>query len=343
MLKNVRLVRTPSVRMLSARMLSARMLWTAAWALALLSPLAVSAQDYDSDSMSTFSIIARDPATGELGSGFQSKAFAGGNRISGARSGVGVIAHQAVSNPMYSYLGLPLLEAGMSPQEALDQIVQGDEGRARRQVAILSMDGRSASWTGPNCTDWKGHHCGTNYCAQGNTLAGPEVLAAMMKTFESLTASGGVPLAERILAALDAAQAAGGDWRGMQSAALLIVKPRAGASGFSDHAIDLRVDDNRQPLAELRRLLDIHRSGELISQANTRFQAGDYNAALERALAARDKSPQNDNAWTMLGAIYIKMNRMADAKAAVARAIELNPAREYSLTRDPNFDAFYRQ
>jgi uncharacterized Ntn-hydrolase superfamily protein len=304
-----------------------------------LSPGAASAQDYDSDSMSTFSIIARDPATGELGSGFQSKAFAGGNRVSGAKSGVGVIAHQAVSNPMYSYVGLPLLEAGMAPQEALDFMVQGDEGRARRQVSILSVDGRSASWTGPNCTDWKGHHCGANYCAQGNTLAGPEVLDAMVKSFES--ASG--PLAERILAALDAAQAAGGDWRGMQSAALLILKPRAGASGFSDHAIDLRVDDNRQPLTELRRLLDIHRSGELISQANTQFQAGNLDAALRQALAARDKSPQNDNAWTMLGAIYIKMNRMDDAKAAVARAIELNPAREYSLTRDPKFEAYFKQ
>ena len=298
--------------------------------------MSASAQDYAVDALSTYSIIARDPATGELGTGFQSKAFAGGNRVAGAKGGVGVIAHQAVSNPMYSYVGLPLLEAGMSPQEALDLMVQGDNGRARRQVAILSMDGRSASWTGPNCTDWKGHHCGTNYCAQGNTLAGPEVLDAMVRSFESSSPS--LPLAERMLAALEAAEAAGGDWRGMQSAALLVVKPRSGAAGFSDHAIDLRVDDNRQPLAELRRLLDIARSGQLISLANTYFQAGNYDAALEQALAARDKSPENDNAWVMLGAIYIRMNRMADAEAAVERAIELNPAREYSLTRDPNFE-----
>lgn len=302
--------------------------------------MSASAQDYAVDALSTYSIIARDPATGELGTGFQSKAFAGGNRVAGAKGGVGVIAHQAVSNPMYSYVGLPLLEAGMSPQEALDLMVQGDNGRARRQVAILSMDGRSASWTGPNCTDWKGHHCGTNYCVQGNTLAGPEVLDAMVRSFESSSPS--MPLAERMLAALEAAEAAGGDWRGMQSAALLVVKPRSGAAGFSDHAIDLRVDDNRQPLAELRRLLDIARSGQLISLANTYFQVGNYDAALEQALAARDKSPENDNAWVMLGAIYIKMNRMADAEAAVERAIELNPAREYSLTRDPNFEPLLR-
>ena len=325
MLKNIRLV---------------CILWAAAWT---LWPAPASAQDYDPDAMSTFSIIARDPATGELGAGFQSKAFAGGNRIFGAKGGVAVIAHQANSNPMYSYVGLPLLEAGMSPQEALDYMVQGDDGGARRQVSILTMDGRSASWTGPSCSDWKGHHCGTDYCAQGNTLAGRQVLDAMVKTFESLTASGGVPLAERILAALDAALAEGGDIRGMQSAALLIVKPRTGALGLSDHEIDLRVDDSRQPLTELRRLLDIQRSGELVSQANTQFQAGNLDAALERALAARDKSPGNDNAWVMLGAVYVKMNRMAEAKEAVQHAVELNPANGRNLPKNPNFEALYRQ
>ncbi|MGH9785413.1 MAG: DUF1028 domain-containing protein, partial [Terriglobia bacterium] len=261
------------------------------------------------------------------------------NRVAGAKGGVGVIAHQAVSNPMYSYVGLPLLEAGMSPQEALDQMVRGDEGRHRRQVAILDIEGRSASWTGPGCTDWKGHHCGTNYCAQGNTLAGPEVLDAMVKSFESSSR----PLAERLLAALDAAQAAGGDWRGMQAAALWIVKPRSGAAGFSDRAIDIRVDDSRQPLVELRRLLNIVRSTEMISQANTLFQAGDLDAALERALAARDKAPDNDNAWVMLGAVYVKMNRRADALTAVRRATELNPANERNLPRNPNFEALYKQ
>lgn len=304
-------------------------LWTAA----------ATAQDFDPGLAGTYSIIARDPATGELGMGVQSKAFAAGNRVAGAKGGVGVIAHQAVSNPMYSYVGLPLLEAGMSPQEALDQMVRGDDGRARRQVAILDIEGRSASWTGPGCTDWKGHHCGTNYCAQGNTLAGPEVLDAMVKSFESSSGA----LAERLLAALDAAQAAGGDWRGMQAAALWIVKPRSGAAGFSDRAIDIRVDDHRQPLVELRRLLNLVRSAELVAQANTHFQAGDLDAAIERALAARDKAPDNDNAWVMLGAVYVKMNRRADALVAVQRAIELNPANERNLPRNPNFEALYKQ
>jgi uncharacterized Ntn-hydrolase superfamily protein len=164
------------------------------------------------------------------------------------------------------------------------------------------------------------------------------VLDAMVKSFES--SSG--PLAERLLAALNAAQAAGGDWRGMQAAALWIVKPRSGAAGFSDRAIDIRVDDHRQPLVELRRLLNIIRSTEIISQANARLQAGELDAALERALAARDKAPDNDNAWVVLGQVYVKMNRRFDALAAVRRAIELNPANERNLPRNPNFEALYK-
>src|SRR5579885_609955 len=251
------------------------------------------AQDYDPNQLSTFSIIARDPATGELGFAFQSKAFAGGNRIADAKGGLAIIAHQAVSDPMYGVLGLDLLQAGLSPQQALDQIVGGDPGRDRRQVAIIDMQGRTAAWTGPNTDDWKGHHCGVNYCAEGNTLTGPGVVDGMVKSFES--SSG--PLAERLVAALDAAQAAGGDLRGVQSAALLIVKPLAGAAGFSDREIDLRVDDSKEPIAELRRLLNMERSNEMLPEINARLQAGDLKAALEKALAARDRSPENDNAW----------------------------------------------
>ena len=131
-------------------------------------------------------------------------------------------------------------------------------------------------------------------------------------------------------------------FHGMQAAALWIVKPRSGAAGFSDRAIDIRVDDHRQPLVELRRLLNIVRSAELIAQANTHLQAGELDAALERATTARDKAPDNDNAWVMLGAVYVKMNRRADALAAVRRAIQLNPANERNLPRNPNFEMLYK-
>ena len=270
--------------------------------------------------------------------GVQSKAFAAGNRVANAQGGVAVIVHQAVSNPMYGIIGLGLLQAGLLPQQALDMMVRGDEGRDRRQVAILDMQGRSAAWTGPGSPNWKGHKCKLNYCAQGNTLTGPDVVDAMVRSFESSQG----PLAERLLEALDAAQAAGGDARGVQSAALMIAKPLAGAAGFSDRAIDIRVDDHRQPLLELRRLLNIARSNEMVAQANQKLQARDFDGALERALAARDRSPANDVAWVALGNVYVKMGRNAAALAALKRAIELNPANQRQLPRNPNFEALFK-
>jgi uncharacterized Ntn-hydrolase superfamily protein len=148
----------------------------------------------------TFSIIARDPAAGELGMAVQSKAHAVGSRTISAKGGLAVIAHQATSNPMYGQLGLDLLGRGMTPQQALDFMVRGDEGRENRQVSILDMQGRSASWTGRNPREWKGHRCTPDYCVQGNIIAGPQVLDGMAQSFE---AAAGKPLAERLLAALD--------------------------------------------------------------------------------------------------------------------------------------------
>jgi uncharacterized Ntn-hydrolase superfamily protein len=309
------------------------------WLLFFPGAVAALAQDFDPDLLSTYSIIARDPATGELGLGVQSKAFAAGNRVVDAKGGLAIIAHQAVSNPMYGEVGLELLERGMTPQDALDYMVRADDGGLRRQVAILDVHGRSAAWTGPNCTDWKGHHCSSEYCVQGNTLAGPQVLDAMVSSIESSRG----PLAERLLAALDAAQAAGGDSRGMQSAAILIVKPLAGASGFSDRAVDLRVDDHRQPLVELRRLLDLVRSGQLVAEANALLAGGALDQALAKTLAARDKSPGNDNAWVALATVYVKLNRKPEAVEALKRAAELNPANKVNLPRNPNFQDLHRE
>ena len=300
--------------------------------------LAAAGQDYDPDLLSTYSIIARDPATGEMGIGVQSKAFAVGNRVVDAKGGLGIIAHQAVSNPMYGVIGLELLQAGMTPQAALDMMLRSDELRDRRQVAVLDFQGRSAAWTGERTREWTGHKCGTDYCAQGNSLAGPEVLEGMWRSFESSTG----PLAERLLGALDAAQAAGGDARGMQGAALLIVKPLAGAAGFSDRAIDIRVDDNRLPLAELRRLLDLARARELMAQAGAKLHADDLDGALETAIAARDRSPDYDSTWVVLADVYLSMGRKTDALAALRRSVELNPANKIMLPRNPKFEALLR-
>ena len=295
------------------------------------------AQDYDPDLLGTFSIIARDPATGELGMGVQSKAFAAGNRAMHAKGGVAVIAHQASANPMYGALGIELLQAGYSPQEALDMLVASDEGRDRRQVSILDIDGRSAAWTGQGASDWKGHKCGTDYCALGNILTGPEVVDDMARSFES--SSG--PLAERLLDALDAAQAAGGDFRGMQSGAILIVKPRGRNGGFSDRVIDIRVDDHRQPLVELRRILDLFRSGQMISEGNRKLSDGNIEGALETLTAASDASPGNDNAWVALANVYLRLGRKGDALEALGRAVELNPGNKRRLPVNSNFESIY--
>jgi uncharacterized Ntn-hydrolase superfamily protein len=292
--------------------------------------------DYTDEYLATFSIIALDPATGELGMGVQSKAFGAGNRAMTAKGGVAMVAHQASANPMYGPMSIELIERGYSPEEALDQLVRSDEGRDRRQNAIIDIDGRTAAWTGESTSDWHGHRCGVGYCAQGNILAGPEVVDAMVASFES--SSG--PLAERLMDALDAAQAAGGDARGMQSGAILVVAPRV-RDGFSDRVVDIRVDDHRTPLAELRRILDLQRSGEIIRGINPLLQEGDLAGALVVALSARDKSPDNDNAWVALADVQLRMRDRDAAFESLRRAVELNPGRRTTLPRDANFAAVH--
>lgn len=303
----------------------------------LLCPPGVSAQVWDPDELGTLSIIARDPATGELGMGVQSKAFAAGNRAMTIKGGVAVIAHQASANPMYGSIGLELLATGMSPQQALDFMLRSDEGRDNRQVAILDVQGQTAAWSGPGANDWKGHTCGVDYCAQGNILVGPDVVAAMVR---SIASSSG-PLGERLLAALDAAQAAGGDARGMQSGAIVVVRPLAGSAGFSDRVLDIRVDDHKTPLAELRRLLNMVRSGQMLSDANRLMTEGQAAKATEAAEKATTLSPENDNAWVGLASIHLRAGRKASALDALRRAIELNPANRRQLPRNRNFDALH--
>jgi uncharacterized Ntn-hydrolase superfamily protein len=239
---------------------------------------------------------------------------------------------------MYGAIGFDLLQAGYTPQQALDMMLRSDEGRESRQVAILDVQGRTASWDGPGANDWKGHKCGANYCAQGNILVGPQVVDSLAEAFAS---SEGRPLPDRLMDALDAAQNAGGDARGMQSAAMVITRALGGAGGFSDRVIDIRVDDSKQPLKDLRHLLNLHRSGQLITDANRQLNGGDAAAALKTALAARDTAPENDNAWVALANVYLKAERKGDALAALAKAIELNAANRRLLPKNRNFDKLF--
>jgi uncharacterized Ntn-hydrolase superfamily protein len=295
---------------------------------------AQSPQDLDPDYLATYSIIAVDPETGELGIGVQSKAFAAGNRAQHIRGGVAAIAHQAAANPMYGAMGIELLQRGYAPDQVLEMLVAADEGRDRRQVAIIDMDGRTAAWTGGSTSAWAGHRCGVNYCAQGNILSGPKVVDAMAGSFEASSGR----LEYRLMDALDAAEAAGGDARGKQSGGVFVYGPDG---QFSDMIVDIRVDDHREPLLELRRLLDLRRSGQFIAESNQRMAAGDLNGALERAEAARDLSPENDRAWVQVARVQLQLDRRQDALASLAEAIELEPRLRIVLPGDEGFQPLH--
>lgn len=204
---------------------------------------------------STFSIVAVDLATGELGVAVASKFLAVGAVVPWARAGVGAVATQSYANVSYGPTGLELMAAGYSAGETLARLLADDPERELRQVGIVDARGGTATFTGSACHAWAGGRTGPGYAVQGNILTGPEVVDAMAHAFE--TTDG--PLAVRLLAALAAGDAAGGDRRGKQSAALLVVKERGGYGGYTDRFIDLRVDDHPEPVAELQRLYGIWR------------------------------------------------------------------------------------
>ena len=205
--------------------------------------------------VSTFSIVARDPETGELGVAVQSKFVAVGAVVPVAKAGVGAVATQAWANTTYGPRGLALLAEGRSPAEALAEMTADDPRRARRQVGILDATGRGATFTGNQCLAWAGGRVGEDFVCQGSILAGEEVVEAMAAAFRKAEGE----LGDRLIAALEAGQAAGGDVRGQQSAALLVVREGWGYGGMSDRYRDLRVDDHPSPIAELKRLHAVHR------------------------------------------------------------------------------------
>ncbi|MGE3333144.1 MAG: DUF1028 domain-containing protein [Rhodospirillaceae bacterium] len=201
----------------------------------------------------TFSIAAVDPKTGDAGVAVASKFLAVGNLVPWVEAGVGAVATQALCNARYGSEGLRIL-GGTTAGEALGRLISADPGRDRRQVGMVDIKGNAAGHTGPGCIGWAGHKTGVNYAAQGNCLAGEAVVAAMAQAFENTNG----PLYRRLFAALVAGDAAGGDKRGRQSAALKVLRTNAGYQGLSDTVIDLRVDDAADPMSEMRRLIDLH-------------------------------------------------------------------------------------
>jgi len=204
--------------------------------------------------IATYSIAACDLDTGQWGVATQSKFLAVGSVVPWAEPRVGAIATQAYANPRYGSEGLGLLREGLSAEEVVQRLTAADEGRDERQVGVVDREGRSASFTGAECLDWAGGRTGPCYAAQGNILVSAATVDAIAETFESSTDT----LAERLLDCLDAAQAAGGDRRGQQSAALLVVEQDGGYAKLSDTIVELRVEDHELPLTELRRLYRLH-------------------------------------------------------------------------------------
>lgn len=205
--------------------------------------------------IATFSIVGADPETGEVGVAVQSKFLAVGSVVPWAKANVGAVATQSWANTSFGPRGLELLEKGLSPEEVIHQLVADDPGKELRQVAIINAKGEASAFTGEECYDWAGHRIGKHHSSQGNILVSEETVNAMSETFEQTKG----PLAERLLTALAAAQQAGGDSRGKQSAAIYVLQEGAGYGGYNDVKVDLRVDDHPEPIEELQRLYGLHK------------------------------------------------------------------------------------
>ena len=238
----------------------------------------------------TFSIVARDKVTGEMAVGVQSHWFSVGTLVSWGQSGVGIVATQSFVNPALGPNGLKFMSEGKSAKEALDLLIEEDEGKAFRQVAFLDVNGGVAVFTGEKCISSAHHIVGDNYSVQANMMLNDKVVPAMAKTFEENST---LPLAERVLKVLQAAQAAGGDIRGKQSAALIVVNDKRVESAWLDKKINLRVDDHENPLTELHRLLLVHKAYEHMNRGDLAVELGDMTTALNEYGAAENLFPEN--------------------------------------------------
>jgi uncharacterized Ntn-hydrolase superfamily protein len=238
----------------------------------------------------TFSIVARDTATGEMAIGVQSHWFAVGTVVSWGRSGVGVVATQSFVNPSYGPNGLDLMSQGESAEEALQLLVSADRGRDYRQVAILDSRGGVSVYTGKSCISSASHVIGVDYAVQANMMLNDDVVPVMSRAFLDHSE---LPLAERVVKVLQAAQSAGGDIRGKQSAALIVVGPELVEEVWNEHNIDLRVDDHTDPLTELERLLRVHRAYEHMNRGDLAVENQDMEGALREYGAAEKMFPDN--------------------------------------------------
>ena len=273
------------------------------------------------ENIATFSICAYDPETGELGVAVASRFFAVGNVVPWAKAGVGAVATQSFANTSFGWRGLDLLQEGKSPKEALQMLLKDDNEPTRRQVGIVAADGASVTYTGEECLKWAGGRSGENYACQGNILASEAVVTDMEKTFLSSEGT----LAERLYAALVAGDAAGGDARGKQSAALLVAKDKGGYGGYTDRYIDIRVDDSKEPFKELGRLLDLAMVNAYWNQGWTAYKEKRYKEALKWQEKTAKLAPENAEVLYDLAIISAWAGQPEMALYALRKAVTLNP------------------
>ncbi len=277
----------------------------------------------------TFSIVARDEITGEMAVGVQSHWFSVGTAVPWGEAGVGVVATQSFVNKSYGIKGLALMKEGKTATDALSELVAQDNGREVRQVAMIDVNGNVNAHTGKNCIDYASHIVGKNFSVQSNMMLNNKVCPAMVKAFK---ASSGKPLAERVLAALNAAQAVGGDIRGKQSAAILVVSGKTSDQPWNDKQIDLRVDDNILPLSELDRLLRLYRAYEHMDKGDLATEKNDMKLAMEEYSTAMKLFPKNLEMqyWT---AITLANNKKAKEAAVMLQKIYKQDANWRELTK----------
>jgi uncharacterized Ntn-hydrolase superfamily protein len=270
----------------------------------------------------TFSIVARDPATGELGVAVQSHWFSVGALVTWAEPGVGAVATQSFVEPAYGPKGLALMRGGAAAPDALAQLVAADAASAVRQVAFVDAEGRVAAHTGGRCIQLASHHTGAGYSVQANMMGNDKVVPAMQRAFESAKGD----LAERMLAALDAAQAAGGDIRGCQSAAILVVDGRRTDEPWKGKKLDLRVEDSAAPLAELRRLVTLARAYDHMNEGDLAVERDQLDRALEHYGAAARMVPGNAEMLYWQGVALAGHGKPDEAMPILRQAFASDPA-----------------
>ena len=270
----------------------------------------------------TYSIVAKDANTGEMAVGVQSHWFSVGTLVSWGKSGVGVVATQSFVNPSYGPNGIELMENGVSAEEALKNLTDKDEGRDFRQAAMLDVNGSVNAFTGEKCIESAGHFVGENFSVQANMMLNDKVIPAMKKAFQD---NSNLPLAERIIKVFEAAESVGGDIRGKQSAALIVVGAEKTSNVWEDKKIDLRVDDSSNPIKEIKRLLKVHRAYEHMNRGDLAIEENDMEKALNEYGKAQVLFPENHEMSFWKAIALLNNGKKEAARPILKKVFKENP------------------